>query len=146
MIRSERGASTVEFALVIPIVLVVMLTAFDFTRALLAYSAINHGSREGVRYAVLHPDAKEKDIEDEVRRRTPLSADDLSVTVSFKKADEASWDEWKPASVTTTPDTVTVRVDVSYPWQAASALVAGFFAATSQSLELTSTSFMDMRR
>lgn len=147
VLRNEAGASTVEFALVIPIVLLVILAALDFTRALLAYTTINHGSREGVRYAVLHPGANVREIEDEVKRRTqPLSADAVDVTVTLVYSDGRSPDPWSRADATTTPETVTVRVDVSYPWQATSALIAGFFTATGQSSALVSTSFMDMRR
>jgi Flp pilus assembly pilin Flp len=144
LLRSESGTSTVEFALVIPIVILVMLAAFDFTRVLIAYSTINSGSREGVRYAVLHPNKSPLDIQKAVRARTGLA---VNLSVGWNYRDDAAGappNPWPPPE-RRPPRDVIVRVTVAYPWAATSAIAAGFLgAATSQ--PLVSTSFMDMRR
>lgn len=149
--RDESGTGTLEFALVAPAVILVILAAFDFTRSLLAYTTISNGSREGARYAVLHPTDGRSEIERLVESRThPLSPDALSVRVEWKYRDVGStytlWtdseDSMPPPS--RRPLVVIVKVTVTYPWAATSALAGSFFPASSSSLE--STSFMDMRR
>ncbi|MDP9236392.1 MAG: pilus assembly protein [Chloroflexota bacterium] len=50
----ERGQSLVEFALVMPIFLVILLGTFEGVRAVLAYNTLSNASREGARYALVH--------------------------------------------------------------------------------------------
>jgi Flp pilus assembly protein TadG len=147
LLRGESGATIVEFALVIPVVLLLILVALDFTRALIAYSTVGNASREGVRYAVLHPGATKGKIEQEVERRSqPLSPKALKVVVEYSTDGGATYVAWTPAGSTTKPRNVTVRVSVSYPWQAASAVAAGFLSNTTGSSSLVSTSHMETRR
>jgi TadE-like protein len=49
----RRGQAMVEFALVIPILILVMMGVFDFGRAIYASSAINNAAREGARLAIV---------------------------------------------------------------------------------------------
>jgi Flp pilus assembly protein TadG len=49
----EKGAELVEFALILPLVLVLIAAIWDFGRAYRAYQAITNAAREGVRLAVL---------------------------------------------------------------------------------------------
>jgi len=51
--RSERGASIVEFALILPLLLVVSLAAVDFGRAFFAKNILAQAAREGVRMRVV---------------------------------------------------------------------------------------------
>lgn len=46
----ERGQSLMEFALVLPILLLVFMAIFDFGRILFLYSQVMNGAREGARY------------------------------------------------------------------------------------------------
>lgn len=46
----ERGQSLMEFALVLPILLLVFMAIFDFGRLLFLYSQVMNGAREGARY------------------------------------------------------------------------------------------------
>lgn len=51
--RSERGAALVEFAFVLPVLLLIILGIIDFGRAYGAKQELIHATREGVRvYAV----------------------------------------------------------------------------------------------
>jgi Flp pilus assembly protein TadG len=52
----QRGQSLVEFALIIPIFLLLAVMIFDLGRAVYYYSAIHNAAREGARYGVVHPD------------------------------------------------------------------------------------------
>ena len=48
------GQSLVEFALTIPLILVVVLVFLDIGRAVYYYSALNNAVREGTRYATVN--------------------------------------------------------------------------------------------
>lgn len=49
----ERGAELVEFALTLPLLLLVMVAVFDFGLLFQQYQGITNASREGARIAVL---------------------------------------------------------------------------------------------
>lgn len=52
----SRGQSLAEFALVAPILLLIVLLAIDFGRLFFAYVAITNAARVGANYAAVHPD------------------------------------------------------------------------------------------
>lgn len=144
--RGEAGSAIVEFVLVIPVLLIVVLAALDFSRAVLAYSTIANASREGARYAVLHPDADRGEIEEAVRGFAgPLNRELLTVPrIQYSEDERQTFAEAQPPAQRR-PRTVAVKVFVEYPWQATSA-VAGLFAATGGSATLVTSSLMDTRR
>jgi Flp pilus assembly protein TadG len=49
-----RGQSLVEFALVIPIFLLIMVALFDLGRAVFAYNTLTNAAREGARLAIVN--------------------------------------------------------------------------------------------
>ncbi len=51
---SQHGQSLVEFALVIPILLLLSVILVDFGRVVYYSSAIHNAAREGVRYGIVH--------------------------------------------------------------------------------------------
>ena len=53
----RRGQSLVEFALVLPVLLLIVLIGLDFGRSLLAWVGLNNSARIAANYASLHPDA-----------------------------------------------------------------------------------------
>jgi len=55
--RRFRGQSLVEFALVLPVMLIVIMFGVDFGRAFLGWVNLQNASRLGANYASLHPDA-----------------------------------------------------------------------------------------
>jgi Flp pilus assembly protein TadG len=52
--RSRRGQALVEFALVLPVLLVLLLLAVDFGRLFTTYVSVNNAAREGAFYAAEH--------------------------------------------------------------------------------------------
>ncbi|MFE6508973.1 TadE/TadG family type IV pilus assembly protein [Nocardioides sp. NPDC057767] len=74
--RADRGAAAVEFALVLPLLLLVLFGLIDFGRALNAQVTLTQAAREGVRLAALEqPGAAD---------RTRAAAEPLTgVTVSI---------------------------------------------------------------
>ena len=54
-----RGQSLVEFALILPILLILMLGILDFGRAIFAYNSVSNGARSGARVAIVNQDIDE---------------------------------------------------------------------------------------
>lgn len=52
--RSRHGQSMVEFALAIPLLLLLILGLVDLARLMWAYETLGHAVREGTRYAIVH--------------------------------------------------------------------------------------------
>jgi Flp pilus assembly protein TadG len=57
--RGERGAAAVEFALVVPLLLLLVFGMIDFGWAINRYTVLNNATREGVRLASLGADSSE---------------------------------------------------------------------------------------
>lgn len=54
-LKKEKGQSLVEFAFIIPVLMLILLGVFDFGRAFYAYNAISNAAREGARYGTVCP-------------------------------------------------------------------------------------------
>jgi Flp pilus assembly protein TadG len=55
-LNQHRGQSLVEFALVLPILLILLLGILDFGRAVAAYNSVSNGARSGARVAIVNQD------------------------------------------------------------------------------------------
>src|SRR5262249_59522536 len=64
--RSERGQALLETAIILPIVLLVSVSIFEFGRAYQTWQVLTNAAREGARVAVL-PDSTASDVEARVR-------------------------------------------------------------------------------
>ena len=56
MLRRDktRGQSMVEFALILPILMFLLMGFFDLGRVVLGHDALGHAAREAARYAIVH--------------------------------------------------------------------------------------------
>lgn len=143
---TDRGSTTVELALTLPLLVGLLLGVLDLGRAANAYLVVDSASREGARYAILHPTAAPEDVASSVKSRvTPLDPDAVSVTVSFH--DGTTFAPWPAGGIPLSPGGVRgipIEVTVRYPWAAASALVASLLGPSTHSF--ASTSRMEVRR
>lgn len=62
--RNDHGAAAVEFALILPILLILVFGIIDFTRALNASVSATHAAREGVRVLALGDEDSESAAHD----------------------------------------------------------------------------------
>ncbi len=53
-LRDERGQSLVEYALVLPILLLLLVGIMEFGIAVFNYNTIANAAREGARYGIVH--------------------------------------------------------------------------------------------
>jgi len=51
--RRPDGQGLVEFALVLPVLLLILMGVFDFGRAVFAYNSLSNAAREGARVAIV---------------------------------------------------------------------------------------------
>jgi hypothetical protein len=78
----SRGQALVEFALVIPIFLLLSVALFDMGRAVFAYNTLTNAAREGARMAIVNQD-KAMIVDWAKRQSAMIELDDPSVQVDF---------------------------------------------------------------
>jgi Flp pilus assembly protein TadG len=83
--KREDGQSLVEFALVVPIFLLVLFAIVDFGMAFHAWITVTNSAREGARLASVHAPAAA--VEQRVRD-TATSLDDANLHVTVTNADD----------------------------------------------------------
>ncbi len=97
--RKERGQSLVEFALILPVLLIILAGVLDLGRLYYAYVAVTDAAAEGAAYAAIHPDDADQifdraqaasggliEIDEgmvEIECPTIASGDPITVTVSY---------------------------------------------------------------
>jgi Flp pilus assembly protein TadG len=130
--RTQEGQALVEFALVAPLLLLLLIGIFDAAVGLNAYVTISNASVEAVRYATAHPD---KDI-DTIRTSAVIthsqqlntSGPVLSLTGSYGTATPAA--TWPSSGIPQSSPAATripIRMTVTYDWGSASVFFGGLF-------------------
>ncbi len=103
-LRDERGASAVEFAFILPLLIVLVLGIAEFGHAFQVSGTLSAAAREGVRVMALqnNPAAARAAVRTSAPTLDP-AVTDAQIAIS-------------PAACPTTgPTTATVRVTVTYP-------------------------------
>lgn len=77
--RGERGQSLVEFALILPILVIVLVGVFDLGRAVMLSETLNNAVREGNRYAIVHGSTSSSPL-GPATLTTPPAADNAATT------------------------------------------------------------------
>jgi Flp pilus assembly protein TadG len=55
LFKDKDGQSIVEFALILPVLLLILFGVTEFGRAIMVTNLLNTASREGARFAAVHP-------------------------------------------------------------------------------------------
>ncbi len=90
--RSERGATVVEFALILPILVMLVFGIVEFGRGYNAKITVTHAAREGARVLALTADASAAEL---AAKNAATSLDAGSITVTSSACTPGT-----PASVT----------------------------------------------
>ena len=117
--RRAAGQSLVEFALVFPVLIVLLIAIFDLGRLVFAYNNITNAAREGARVGII--DQTEASIQDEVlNQATSLGLEPADVDVTYVKSDDPTQPcpDDPPKSLE-----CLVVVTVAYDWQAITPVV-----------------------
>jgi len=112
--RRGRGQAVVEFALVIPIFLLIVVALFDLGTAVFAYNSLTNAAREGARMAIVN-----QDVPTIVARAKAQSAivelDDPSVSVLFwQVAADGKPDLSDPCALVAVGCLAVVRFEATY--------------------------------
>ena len=87
MRREGRGQTLVEFALILPLLILVLVGIFDAGRAVFAYHTVNNAAREGGRQAIVDQTASH--IQDRAAQHAvSLGVDAADVLVDYRDADD----------------------------------------------------------
>lgn len=83
----SAGQSLVEFALVLPVFILVLVSLFDLGRGVFAYNTLTNAAREGARLAIVNQDVPL--IVERAKGQTQIvELNDPSVTVAFYQVEE----------------------------------------------------------
>lgn len=109
--RESRGQALVEFALAIPIVLLLMLGILDLGRAVFAYNSVSNAARSAVRVAIVNQNYTDVEAaaRDEAVGLSPLDVSTL--TYPYDPGDCPDLD-------------CVVRVEVTHDWTAATPIIS----------------------
>ena len=122
-LRDERGATVVEFAFIVPLLIVLVLGIAEFGRAFQVSGTLSAAAREGVRVMALQNDPAAARAA--VRNAAPAldpAVTNAQITIT-------------PAACPPGPVTTTVRVTVTYPLP----FITDFFGS---GVDLTGTGVM----
>lgn len=108
-----RGQTLVEFALIVPLFVLVLVGIFDLGRAIYAYSTISNASREAARLAIVDQ------VEEHIRQRALDAAANLNVTGSQVDVTFLAPDEKGPCNLAGTMYNCVTVVTVEYSFSAA---------------------------
>lgn len=134
-LRNDRGANLVEFALVMPFLLLLLLGMVEFSWTLATNLDVKQGAREGARLtAVNFPDTGNADMAAEICNRMDLVGDDtatiitwasdgspevgegVTVTVSTPHSTLTGFVDWAFGALTTLDATVEIRIEQPADW------------------------------
>jgi Flp pilus assembly protein TadG len=108
----KQGQSILEFAITIPLLLLMLVGIFDLGRATFYYSSITNSAREGARYGIINPDNM-NGIKQRVRDYSfGIDPDPSVLVIQIQKDSIAN----------------TITVSVSYSFVPATPLIAPFLS------------------
>ncbi|MDT4947280.1 MAG: hypothetical protein QOH14_4013 [Pseudonocardiales bacterium] len=111
-----KGQALVEFALIFPVLILMLVAIFDLGRLVFAYNDITNAGRTGVRVAIIDQTANSANTA-AINQATSLGLVAADVSVVYKKADLSG--------ICPTPRTLdcVAEVTVSYQWRAITPII-----------------------
>ena len=146
-VKSQQAQGLVEFALLLPILVLFLMVIFDIGRAVYFYSAVNNAAREGARSGGIYcpGDTCWLNVQNTVRRLTAgLIADKLTVLEPTYLDIFPTLDNNRDGDFYNDNDVV--RVTVSYRFEAATPFLARLLGSTDNWYTLTSQATMRIER
>jgi len=112
IIKSEKGASAVEFALILPILIMLVFGIFWFGIAYNNYIALTHAAREGARLAAVNMDEilGIEDFENRIKESAP-SVSIESITLSGQDGNIGD-----SVAVTVTGEVLNIEIPLVGSW------------------------------
>ena len=130
----ERGQDLVEYAITLPLFLILVFAIFDIGRGVYYYSAMYNAAREGARYGSVHPE--------EIGLETTICSlvVDRAIGVDLTCADVTTELEFiDDADADTLPDYGLVKVTVIYSYPLVTPIVGAALGINTINLATKST-------
>lgn len=105
-VRDESGVSAMEFAIAVPIALLMLFAVVEFGRAVFTQGMMFYAAEEATRWGIVNPDATAAEIQEYANSKLGLQ----------KLADHATI---VADPVANPDDTITVSVVITFPYQLA---------------------------
>jgi Flp pilus assembly pilin Flp len=83
ILKNENGANAAEFAIILPILVVLVFGIFQFGLAYNNYITITHAAREGARKAVVDPTDEPLIKQTIIDRAYPIPLTEADITINF---------------------------------------------------------------
>jgi Flp pilus assembly protein TadG len=115
--RRSKGQGLVEFALIFPILILIIVAVFDVGRLVFAYNTITNAAREATRFGIVDQTAAAIKAE-AVNQATSLGLAPANVVVEFCNPVTSVCTTTKPTSLD-----ALVKVRVSYAWSAITPII-----------------------
>lgn len=130
-----KGQDLVEYALLLPFMLMLVMGIFDLGRVTFLYSTITNISREGARYGVVHQCETAEVIAAAKDKSIGINPNDLDFTISWNPADCSYPD----------PGSGTVTVSVSFDFLPLTPFIANILGGgSSVTLDATTTMYLEL--
>lgn len=112
--QRRKGQALVEFALVIPLFLLLLVGLFDLGRAVFAYNTLTNAAREGARIAIVNQ-YKPSIIQRAKDQTAIVELNDPSVSISFYQVNvDGTPDTSKQCALVAVGCLATVRFEATY--------------------------------
>lgn len=83
LFRDRRGATAVEIAFALPILVMLLLGAFEFGRLFWTWTTIQYAAEQTGRFAMSKPSATATELQNDLKTRLPgIAASSVNVTVT----------------------------------------------------------------
>lgn len=128
MNEKERGQALIEFALVTPMILVLLFAIIDGGIAMDRRQVLQHAVREGARYAAVNTD------EDDIKLKTVAQAQDL---IDTDDVDVCYIDENANGNPGNVGDAVRVSATFTYDFAIVGPVLSGLFGGGVGGVEMT---------
>ncbi|QCQ22966.1 pilus assembly protein [Desulfoglaeba alkanexedens ALDC] len=109
--KAEKGAAAVEFAIILPILIMLLFGIFQFGIAFNNYIAITHAAREGARLAAVDPLNPDDLKEIIIQRAYPVPLKEGDITIRTPEGTEVG----QPVEVEISYD-ITIEIPLVGSW------------------------------
>lgn len=105
--KDNNGQTLVEFALVLPVLLLLFLGMMEAGRLFAGYIELESAARDGARYAAVHTSASDADLQTVMKGRLVM-LDDTKVTFDIdRKSDTSTGEKWTEITLDYPMDIIT---------------------------------------
>ena len=137
--RQFRGQDLVEYALLLPLMLIMIMGIFDLGRITFFYSTIVNISREGARYGVVHQCDTPGVIAAAKDKAIGIDPNYLNFNLPADM-----WNTWPDCSPPDPPGSGTVKVSVTFNFVPLTPFIADILGGSSIPLNGTTTMYLEL--